>query len=333
MKASAISNANIALVKYWGKRNEELMLPYNSSVSMTAGGLNTYTTVEFDEKYQEDVFILNGKEFRKGTKEYDKYTGLFLDLVRKTAKTGLKAKIVSNNNFPTVAGLASSASGFAALAAAVNKSLNLGLDDKGLSMLARRGSGSATRSVLGGFVEWKKGEKEDGSDCYAKQIADPEFWPDFRMVACITSKEEKKVKSRAGMKQSIANSPMYKCWLNSIEEDVEKVKKGILEKDFTLVGGTSEENCLKMHAVMMSTKPAIIYWNKATIEIMHSVISWRDEGLESYFTIDAGPQVKIICLEKDIDEIVKRCKQIQEIDDVVITKPGQGVEITDKHLF
>ena len=200
-------------------------------------------------------------------------------------------------------------------------------------MLARRGSGSATRSVLGGFVEWKKGKKEDGSDSYAEQIAPLQYWPDFRMIICITSKKEKKVKSRAGMAQTVATSPMYRAWLEVIEEDLKKVKKGIKEKDFTLVGKTAEENCLKMHALMMTTKPSIIYWNKTTIEIIQSVISWRNDGLESYFTIDAGPQVKIICLEKDVSKIIKICEKIEGIEDITVTKPGEGTRITGKHLF
>lgn len=333
MKASAIANANIALVKYWGKRNEKLMLPNNSSISMTTDGLYTHTTVEFDKRYGEDVFILNGKELRKGSEEYDDYVGLFLKVVRETAGRELKAKIVSNNNFPTGAGLASSASGFAALATAVNEALSLNLDKRKLSMLARRGSGSATRSIHGGFVEWKMGEKEDGSDSYAEQIAGPAHWPEFKMVACITSKKEKKIKSRVGMAQSVATSPMYKCWLRTVNEDLEKVRKGILEKDFTLVGKLAEENCLKMHATMITTKPPIIYWNSATLDIIHSVMEWRDEGLECYFTIDGGPQVKIICLERDVDEIVKRCKALGCMEDCIVMKPGEGARLTGDHLF
>ena len=333
MKASAIANANIALVKYWGKRNRNLMLPHNSSISMTLDGLSTHTTVEFGKGYQEDVFFLNGCEFRKGTKEYDEYIALFLNIVRDMGKTNLKAKIVSENNFPTAAGLASSAAGFAALAVAVNKALDLGLDKKNLSMLARRGSGSATRSIFGGFVEWKKGEKEDGSDSFAEQIESSGYWPDFRIIVCITTKEEKKMKSRAGMAQTVLTSPMYKSWLETVKEDLKKVRKGIKEKDFTIVGKTAEENCLKMHAAMITTQPPIIYWNKGTIEIIHSVINWRNKGLESYFTIDAGPQVKIICLEKDVSEIIKRCKKIEGIEDITVTKPGQGAGITEKHLF
>lgn len=333
MKVSAISNANIALVKYWGKRDKEYMLPNNGSVSMTTDDMFAYTTVEFDKKYSKDQLIINGEEVKPGTEDYDDYVGTFLTVLRKISKTDVKVKIVSKNNFPTAAGLASSAAGFAALAAAASKALGLPMDAKNLSVLARRGSGSATRSVMGGFVEWKRGEAADGSDSYAVQIADENFWPEFRMVACVTSKKEKKVKSRAGMAQTVKTSPMYATWLETVNEDIEAVKKGILVKDFTTVGRTAEENCLKMHATMITTKPPIIYWNAGTMEILHAVMDWRDEGLECYFTMDAGPQVKILCVAKDSEEIASRVRKFPHIQDVIITKPGSGVRIVDEHLF
>lgn len=333
MKTSAITNANIALVKYWGKRNQELMLPYNSSISMTTEGVFTHTTVDFDKNYAEDIFILNKKEFKTGSEEYDKYVKRFLNFVRKISRTDLKTKIVSINNFPSAAGLASSAAGFAALATAVNKALNLDLPKKDLSMMARRGSGSATRSIFGGFVEWKKGTKEDGLDSFAEQIAPSEHWKDFRMIVGITSITEKKVRSRAGMAQTVKTSPYYKSWIESVDNDLTKVREGILTRNFKLVGETAEENCLKMHATMITTKPSIIYWNTGTIQIIQSVLQWRDEGLEVYFTIDAGPQVKILCLKKDIEEVEKRLKKIRLLEHVIITRPGGGTRIVNEHLF
>lgn len=334
MKASVIANANIALVKYWGKRNKEFMLPQTGSVSMTTEGLQAHTTVEFDPKYQEDVLVVNGKEFKKGDEEYDDYVGLFLKVVREMSGKEIKAKIVSNNNFPTAAGLASSAAGFAALAGAVNEALGLGLDDRQLSMLARRGSGSATRSIHAGFVEWKRGEKEDGSDCYAEQLFPPDHWPELRLVIAVTSKKDKKVKSRAGMKHSVATSPFYNSWREYVvPRHTEMIKKALAEKDFKMLGETAELNALAMHAVAIATKPPVIYWNAGTMDIIHAVMDWRDEGMECYFTIDGGPQVKIICLENDADEIAKRVKEFDNIEDVIITKPGSGLKITDNHLF
>jgi len=331
MKATAIASANIALIKYWGKRDKKLILPQNSSISLTLDDLNTVTTIEFDKKYNQDTFILDGQEF-KGGKELEGVVR-HLNLIREISGIGDKAKVVSKNNFLTAAGLASSASGFAALSLAATKAVGIDLDSKELSILARRGSGSATRSCLGGFVEWKKGEKGDGTDSFAVQLAKPEYWPEFRMLTTIVSTVKKKVSSREGMAQTVKTSPMYKVWLDTIEEDLEKVRKGILEKDFTLVAKIAEINCLKMHATMLTTRPSIIYWMPATLEIIQAILFWRKEGLESYFTIDAGPQVKVICLKKDVSEIEKKLQNIKGVKKIIICKPGQSPKLSQKHLF
>ncbi len=330
MKATATANANIALTKYWGKRDKKLMLPNNGSVSMTVDGMHTKTTVEFSPSYEKDIFIINGKEIGEGN-AYDK-TVKHLDLIREKAGIREKAKVMTENNFPTAAGLASSASGFAAITLAASKAAGMNLDKRELSIIARRGSGSASRSIEGGFVEWQKGEKEDGSDSYGVQIAPPDHWG-FRMIAVITSTAQKKVKSTAGMAQTVDTCPYYKDWLATVQGDIDAVKQGIADKDFTRVGSTAEYNALKMHATMITTKPPIIYWNDATMRIMHSVMGWRDSGLESYFTMDAGPQVKIMCLEKDVGEITKRLKDIEGIEDVVLCKPGEAARLVDDHLF
>lgn len=332
MKATAKANSNIALIKYWGKRDKKLMLPNNSSISMTLSDLYTLTTVEFDKKYEKDIFILGEKEFKQGSEEYNEVKG-HLDLIREIAGISQKAKVQSKNNFPTAAGLASSASGFAALSTAAAKAAGLNLNQQGLTAISRRGSGSATRSIFGGFVEWKKGEKNNGSDCVAEQIAPPQHWPEFRMITTIVSTTQKKVKSRAGMAQTVKTSPYYKGWLETINNDLEKMKKGIMEKNFTLVGETAEHNCLKMHATMITTKPSIVYWMPATIEIMHAVLSWREEGTECYFTIDGGPQVKIICLEKDVSEILGKLKEIEGVQKSIVCKPGNDAKLVEKHLF
>lgn len=331
MKASAIANTNIALIKYWGKRDKKLFLPYNSSISVTLEGLFSHTTVEFDKKYRSDIFILNGKELKFGN-EYNEVVS-HLEMIRQVAGISEKAKVVSMNNFPTAAGLASSASGLAALTLASTAAAGLDLDKKQLSILARRGSGSASRSIEGGFVEWQKGKRADGMDSYAIQLAPPQHWPEFRMVITITSRKEKKIKSRAGMAQTVATSPMYKAWLETIEDDLKKMRRAIKEKDFQLLGQTAEANCLKMHATMITTRPAIIYWNAGTMTVVHSVMEWREQGIESYFTIDAGPQVKIICLEKNVGEIVKRLRDLPGIEDVIVTRPGGPAKLTKKHLF
>ena len=332
MKATATANSNIALVKYWGKRDKELILPMNGSVSMTLDKLFTKTTVEFSEKLAKDEFVLGGKKFAGNEDEFSEVKA-FLDLVRQKAKTRARAKVVSENNFPTAAGLASSASGYAALALAAGKAAGLEPDAKELSMLARRGSGSASRSIFGGFVEWVNGKKKDGSDCYAKQIASPEHWPEFTMITTIVSSAEKKVKSRAGMAQTVASCPLYRGWLDSVDKDIADVKKGILQKDFSLVGRTAEHNCLKMHATMIATPPGIIYWQPSTMRIIHAVQAFRDEGLECYFTIDAGPQVKVMCLQKDAKKIESRLKAIEGVKETHACHAGGKARLVQEHLF
>ncbi|MBI2675265.1 MAG: diphosphomevalonate decarboxylase [Candidatus Aenigmarchaeota archaeon] len=331
MKASAVANSNIALAKYWGKRDAKLMLPHNSSISMTLDGLFSHTTCEFDGKYRSHIVILDGAELPEGDAKQE--VTIQLDVIKEMAKIKEFAKVVSNNTFPTAAGLASSASGLAALALAGSKAAGLELGKKELSILARRGSGSASRSVYGGFVEWQKGVKSDGSDSHAVQIADENYWKDFRMVVCIASKKEKKIKSRAGMAQSVATSPFYKSWIESVESDIDALKKGILKKDLEAVGSTAEHNCLKMYATMISTKPPIIYWNPASMSVIHSVLELRDNGMKCYFTCDAGPQVKIICLEKDSKEIAEMAARIEGVEDVIVSGPGRGAEFVKRDLF
>jgi len=329
MKATALANANIALVKYWGKRNKELILPQNGSISMTCSGLTTTTTVEFSDKYKEHTVIINDEEFQKDEKDIHGH----LDRISWLAGIKQRARVVSESNFPVAAGLASSASGFAALTTAAAAAVGLKLSPKELSILTRQGSGSACRSIFGGFTEWYRGENPDGSDSYAESIVDKNEWPEFRMIITILTEAKKKISSRAGMGQTVETCPYYPGWLKTIEEDLKIVREGILQKDFTKVGVQAEYNCLKMHALMMTTKPAIIYWKPATMEIIQNVINWREEGLECYFTIDAGPNVKVLCLEKDEKEIDKRLLELEGVIKTIIAKPGDDVRIIDKHLF
>ena len=182
-------------------------------------------------------------------------------------------------------------------------------------------------------MEWQKGKKKDGSDSVAKQIANENYWSDFRIIACITSKKEKKIKSRAGMEQTILTSPFYDAWLKTIDKDLKEVKDGIAKKDFSKVGRIAEENCLKMHSLMISTKPSIIYWNKGTIEVIHNVFGLREKGIECYFTIDAGPQVKILCLQKNLKTIINTISKIKTVKSTIVSKTGKGVINTNNHLF
>ena len=212
------------------------------SVSLTLNDLFTKTTVAVGESLTADEITINGKVLDLNSSEYLEYAGKFLDIAREMAGIDSKVKVASENNFPTGAGLASSASGFAALAVAVNEAFNLKLDTKELSILARRGSGSATRSILGGFNTWTKGEKEDGSDSHIEHIADASHWPDFRVLICITESKKKKVSSRAGMLQTVENSRIFnKLWITQAEEDARSIKQAILDKDIKALGLVSEK--------------------------------------------------------------------------------------------
>jgi len=329
MKSTAAANANIALVKYWGKRNDSLILPQNSSISMTCSGLNTITTVEFSDNYKKDVVIINDEELKKDEKDITSH----LDRIRSLVGIKEKAKIVSESNFPVAAGLASSASGFAALTLAAAKAMGLNMNEKELTILTRKGSGSACRSICEGFAEWYRGSQSDGKDSYAESIAGKDHWPQFRMITTIVTESKKKVSSRAGMSQTVKTSSYYKGWLASIDDDLNKVREGIKSRDFLAVGLTAEENCLKMHSLMLSTKPAIIYWQPATIEIINTVMMLRESGTDCYFTIDAGPNVKVMCLEKDEKQLTKQLLELEGVKKTILCKPGDGARIVDKHLF
>lgn len=330
MKATAAANANIALVKYWGKRDEKLVLPQNASVSVTLDGLETQTTVEFLQKLTKDEVVLDGKKAEGIELER---VEKFLDLIREKAGIGENAKVVSKNNFPAAAGLASSASGFAALALAATKAAGLRLDKRELSVLARIGSGSACRSIFGGFVEWLKGSVADGSDSFAEQLVPGSYWPEFRMIVNVLSDEKKKVKSREGMKQSVESSPYYGAWLESLEEDLEEMKEGIMQKDIEKVGEIAEHNCLKMHSLMFTTKPAIVYWNDLTVKMMKAVWEMREKGLKAYFTIDAGPHVKVMCLEKDVKKVLGEIKRVKGVKKSIVCRPGFDARLLPKNLF
>ncbi|MBI4018298.1 MAG: diphosphomevalonate decarboxylase [Candidatus Aenigmarchaeota archaeon] len=329
MKATAVANANIALVKYWGKRDARLILPQNGSISMTCDGLSTKTTVEFSGEYRKDTVIINDEELQRDEKDILGH----IEKIRGLAAISHHAKIVSETNFPVAAGLASSASGFAALTMAAAAAAGLELSQKELTVLTRQGSGSASRSICEGFAEWHKGNSSDGSDSYAESIAGRDHWPGFRMIACIVSEAKKKVSSRSGMAQTVATSPYYDGWLKTVEQDIGTIRNGIKSKNFSAVGLTAEQNCLKMHALMLTTKPVIVYWIPATVEIIQHVLAWREEGLECYFTIDGGPQVKVMCLQENEKELQDKLLRLEGVKKTIACRPGDGAALSNSHLF
>lgn len=322
MKATAKAHTNIALIKYWGKRDESIILPTNSSLSLTLDGFYTTTTVDFQEELSEDIFTLNDEPVT-GT-AFNRVSA-FLDLIRRSAgKDKLFANVQSINEVPTAAGFASSASGFAALAAAGAKAIGLELSDQELSRLTRQGSGSACRSIYGGFAEWEMGEKPDGSDSYAVPIAPADHW-DVRVAAVILNATMKKVSSREGMKRTVNTSAFYSGWLDSIPQDLQQIKEGISGCDFEKVGQIAEANCLRMHATTLGAYPPFTYWLDTTMTVMQAVQAMRAEGIPAYFTIDAGPNVKVLYLPENEKTVEKTLRNIPGVTDVRLSKSGQGV--------
>ncbi|WP_200411701.1 diphosphomevalonate decarboxylase [Virgibacillus salexigens] len=321
MKATAKAHTNIALIKYWGKRNEPIILPTNNSLSLTLDGYFTTTSVEFDETLTKDQFILDEQVV---TGEQYERVASFLDIIRKLAGKQLYASITSKNEVPTAAGFASSASGFAALAAAGTKAIGLGLSNMELSRLTRQGSGSACRSIYGGFAEWQMGKKENGSDSYAIPIASAEHW-DIRVAAVVLSSTKKKVSSRAGMKRTVETSPFFQGWLDSIPQDLTTIKEGIRHRDFQKVGEIAEANCLKMHATTLGANPPFTYWHDTTIAVMQKIQEMRTQNIPVYFTIDAGPNVKVLYLPEYEKIVEETLRSLSGVADIRLSKPGQGV--------
>lgn len=320
--ATARARSNIALVKYWGKRDARLNLPAVGSLSITLDRLSTQTRIEFDDELAADDLILDG-ERRAGQLER---VSRCLDLLRERAGTSARARVTSTNNFPTAAGLASSASGFAALVAAADAALGLHLSDRERSVLARRGSGSAARSIFGGFVQMHVGKAADGLDSFAEPLCSPDGWP-LQVVVAITTQARKAVSSGSGMTRSAQNSPYYPQWVATHEADLADARAAVLERDFERLAGVSESSCLKMHASMLATRPALIYWNGTTVECIHAITALRQSGVPVFFTIDAGPQVKAICEPSAVARVTDELAAVPGVLDTLHSGPGPGVEI------
>lgn len=317
VKITAKAPANIAFIKYWGKRNERLRIPANSSISMNLSEAYTITSVEYQKKLTSDKFILDGVV--AGLEE-TKRVSRYLDLIRKTMKVKEYAGVVSKNSFPKGAGIASSASGFAALTLAATKAAGQNLSEKQLSILARMGSGSACRSIPDGFVEWKTGRT--GQDSSAHSLYPPAYW-DICDVIAIVGENSKKVSSTEG--HALAeSSPFYKTRIAGMKNKIKEIKSALKKRDFTKFGEILEAEAINMHAVMMTSAPALFYWLPATLEIILAVQNWRNEGLECYFTVDAGPNVHIICRRRDVVKVKKHLDKIRGIKKLLVNKPAAG---------
>ncbi len=329
---TAIGTPNMALIKYWGKREEKLILPMNSSISMTFDEtFNTKTSVLFTDRVPEDSFYINGVRQDLSDKDIMERFAI-IDIMRRMAGTTSKAVVVSENSFPTAAGLASSASGIAAMVFAANSALKLGLGTKELSIIARQGSGSSCRSLSGGFVKWEMGSKDDGSDSCIRQIAGPGHWSDIIDIVAIVSKSKKKISSRAGMKQTVANSILYKARPAYAERACAEMEEAILKKDFERLGMLMMKDSNNLHAVMLDTYPPILYLNDVSKQIISSVseLNEAENKIVAAYTFDAGPNANIFTLEKYRSKVEELLSNIEGIESTRISKVGNGPRIIDE---
>ena len=320
-RSTAIASPNIAFIKYWGNRDPVLRLPANDSLSMTLAGLQTETTVLFDDRLKADQIDIDGEQ---ATQQAANRVSVHLDLIRSEAGIPTFASVHSNNNFPTGAGIASSASAFAALTAAATSAIGLELDKKQISILARRGSGSAARSVFGGFVQLFAGEDHDAG--FAEQLAPANHWQLVDLIA-VVRKEHKSIGSTDGHRLA-PTSPIQETRVQDTDRRLEICRDAILQKDFPSLAQIVEQDSNLMHSVMMTSDPPLLYLEPESIEIMNQVASWRDSGLKVCYTIDAGPNVHCICTANDSNEVKRRLRSIGGIIEVLRCTPGDGITHT-----
>lgn len=320
LTATSVACANIAFIKYWGNRNNDLRLPSNGSISMNLDGLFTRTTVSFQPSLPFDELIINGHEVAgKGLTR----VSYILDLVREMAGFNMNAEVMSENNFPAGAGIASSAAAFAALALASSRAAGLTLSEAKLSRLARRGSGSASRSIPSGFVEWKMGTGDE--DCVAVSIAPPEHWDLVDCVAIVNA-SHKKTGSTEG--HALAwTSPLQAGRIADATRRLDICRNAILQKDFDAFANIIEHDSDMMHSVMMTSNPPLMYWQSATVGIFHEVRAWRASGLPTGYTVDAGANVHVICLKDSAKEVEKRLRELPGVSNVLVAGVGDAAKL------
>jgi len=303
-RGEAFAPANIALCKYWGKRDRDLNLPVNSSLSISLGKLGTRTVVKVAKTA--DKIFLNGKP---APKDFAARISNFLDLFR---AEGQFFEVRTKNNIPTAAGLASSASGFAALVKALDQLLGWGFNPRELSMLARLGSGSAARSLYEGFAVWHAGVRADGMDSYAEAFSEP--WKNLCVGILEVSNVRKKTGSTDGMNRTVETSELYEAWPAQADCDFDELRTAIAAQDFPMLGKTAENNALAMHATMLAAWPPLCYWKPQTLALMQKVWQARENGLEIYFTIDAGPNLKLLFLKQDQSAVKALFPKVQIVN-------------------
>jgi diphosphomevalonate decarboxylase len=320
--AKAQANPNIAFVKYWGDCDSDLRLPANGSISMNLGSLFTQAQVTFKQELKQDLLTINGESiFGLALERVNK----FLDLVRELAGKQMRAEVISSNNFPVGAGIASSAAAFAALSLAATRAMGLEMSEKDLSRLARRGSGSACRSIPSGFVLWQPGC--DDQESYACSIAPPEHWALVDCIAIVKA-EPKKIGSSQGHRLA-GTSILQASRVADVPRRLKLCSKAIEKRDFALLADIIELDSNLMHAVMMTSSPPLFYWESASIDLMKAIPDWRYQGYPAAYTLDAGPNVHVICEAQAAGEIRARLEQFPGVIRVLTSLPGGSAHYLD----
>lgn len=318
--ATAQAHPNIAFIKYWGNRDQALRIPANGSISLTLAGLQNQTTVRFDAELPADRVTVNGRSQDAAR------VSRVLDLVRRRAGISEHAEVDSQSDVPPGAGIASSAAAFAALSLAASQAAGLELNPKELSALARRGSGSAARSVLGGYVELPTAA--DDSSCYAQAIAGPQHWELVDVIA-IVSRSPKPVASTDG--HALADtSPLQPARVEDAPRRLADCRAAILSRDFDRLASVAEQDSDLMHAVMRTSRPGIYYWLPASVAAMRQVRSLRTEGMAVFYTVDAGPNVHCICLPEAEAAVRERLEQLPGLLEILRGTPGSGAQLLQK---
>lgn len=318
-EATAQAHPNIAFIKYWGNRDDELRLPASPSFSMTLAELTTTTTVRWRDELASDELQLNGQQAAVEARER---VSRHLDVMRDALGIRLRAEVESVNNFPMGAGIASSASAFAALTLAAAAAAGVNLNEETLSRLARRGSGSASRSIPGGYVVWHMG---DDLTSYAESILPPSHWP-LQDVIAVISQSHKAVGSSHGH-TGAATSDLQAARLAGAEARLATVRSAVETRDFASFADVVEQDSNLMHAVMMTSRPPLFYWQPASLEVMDAVRRWRTEGISVCYTLDAGPNVHCLCLPQDAPEVAQRLQAIAGVERVLQAGPGDGARL------
>jgi diphosphomevalonate decarboxylase len=337
LRVTAVAHPNLAFVKYWGKADAKLNIPANDSISVNLNGATTTTSVVFVPGLERDEVTLNGAALSgvaAGEAAAAKVSA-HLDRVRRLAGIDARARVASANDFPMAAGIASSASAFAALSLAASRAAGLQLDERVLSMLARKGSGSACRSIPAGFARWHAGDSDETS--FADQIAPPDHW-DLCITTVIFSEQPKEIASSEGQAWA-PSSPFFAARLAALPDTLDTVQAALLARDFHRFGAATEREAVSMHAVAMTAQPVgrewltgALYWQPATVFFLHQVAAWRRGGLPVYLTIDAGPNVHLLCEGKH------QAALAHELDGVLpawggrtmVSRPGGGAWVAEE---